>query len=99
MRIVYDFIEKAKLYKQIQKELGIVDSENLHINADKIKKLSRFFSTKVKLEYYSEAHTEYKYFYHLCIDGVDFVAISNWQEARQLGLVEEEFKEGVEVWG
>ena len=48
---------------------------------------------------YDFMETEYKYFYHLCIDGIDFVAISNQEKIFDLGLTEEDFKEGVEVWG
>ena len=99
MRVVCDFVEKVKLYKQIQEELGITNNASIHINAEKIKKLSRFFSTKVKLEYYSNAHTEYKYFYHLCIDGIDFVAVSNLEKILDLGLTEDDFKKGAKVWG
>ena len=99
MKVMYDFVEKAKLYKQIQEELGIVDSDSIHINAEKIKRLSQFFSTKVKLEYYSKANTVYKYFYHLCIDGIDFVAVSNQEKIFDLGLTIEDFREGAEIWG
>ncbi len=97
--MMYDFLEKAKLYKQIQEELGILDIDSIHINAEKIKRLSQFFSTKVKLKYYSKARTEYKYFYYLCIDDIDFVAVSNQEQIFDLGLTIEDFREGAEIWG
>lgn len=97
--MMYNFLENVKLYVKIQEELGIENSGVVQINVEKIKKLSRFFSTKVKLEYYSNAHTEYKYFYHLCIDNVKFLATSDLSVAKGLGLTEEDFKKGAEVWG
>ena len=99
MRVVCDFVEKVKLYKQIQEELGITNNASIHINAEKIKRLSQFFSTKVKLKYYSKARTEYKYFYYLCIDDIDFVAVSNQEQIFDLGLTIEDFREGAEIWG
>lgn len=94
---MYDFLEKAKLYLKLQEELGILASGYIQVTTGKIKALSEFFSTKVRLEYNDDL--EFKYFYHLCIDGVKFVAVSDWQELRNYGFIETDFMEGAEVWG
>ena len=94
---MYNFLENAKLYLKIQEEMGVIGSENIHISVDKIKALSSFFNAKVKLKYVE--NLEYRYFYCLTVDGVEFVAVSDWEEAWENGLVEKQFKEGVEVWG
>ena len=94
---MYNLLENARLYLKIQEEMGVIGSENIHISVDKIKALSSFFNAKVKLHY--NDGLDYKYFYSLTVDDVEFIAVSNWEEAWENGLVEKQFKEGVEVWG
>lgn len=96
---MYDFLANAKLFLRIREEMGVLDADTnkIYISVDRIKALSKFFSVRVKLGY--DKDTELNYFYFLTIDGVNFVASSNWEEARENGLVEIQFKEGAEVWG
>lgn len=97
--MMYDFLENVKLYVKIQEELGIVNSGVVQISVDRIIKLSEFFSKKVKLMYACNPTVKYKYHYELCIDNVKFLATSDLSVAEGLGLTEEDFKKGAEVWG
>lgn len=96
-RRMYNFLENARLYLKIQEEMGVIGSNTVHISVDKIKALSSFFNAKVKLHY--NDGLDYKYFYSLTVDGVEFVTVSEWEEAWENGLVKYQFKEGAEVWG
>jgi len=96
---MHEFLENAKLYLKIQGKMGIVGSKNLQVSVNKIKELSEYFHVKVRLEYGESKDLAYNYFYHLSIDGVDFIAVSDWEAAFEQNLLEINFKEGIEVWG
>lgn len=94
-----EFLENAKLYLKIKKEMGLMGINNVQISHSKIKELSQFFSIKTKLSYGDDPELTYRYFYSLSIDGVDFIAVSDDVEALEHGLILDDFKRGAEIWG
>ena len=94
---MYNFLENAKLYLKIREEMGVIGQNTVHISVDRIKALSNFFGIRAKLHY--NDGLDYKYFYSLTVDDVEFIAVSEWEEAWENGLVEKQFKEEAEVWG
>lgn len=94
---MYDYLANVKLYTKLRKEIGIIGSEEVHIGPNKIKRLSQFFSVKVKLNYLK--NSDYHYFYTVHIDGITFGAVSDLKEIKELGLTEKDFKREAEVWG
>ncbi len=96
---MYNFLENAKLYLKIREEMGAIGSNYIHISVDRIKKLSKFFSSKVRLDYDYTVEDDNKYFYYLTIDGVDFMATSNYEEACNEGLRDSDFRRRALIWG
>lgn len=94
-----DFLEKTKQYLKIQDELGFIAPRCINITVGKMKQLSELYHTKVKLEYNDDEEFKYNYFYHLYLDGIHFIACSDWQEARNYGFDECDFREEAEIWG